>query len=158
MTFEFKHFNELTKNELYEMLQLRIEIFAVEQNCVYNDLDGLDKEAVHLLVKNDEEIIGCSRLLQPGTRFPNFSIGRVVVKKDMRGTGLGFKMMEEAKKYMVKNWKAKKIKISAQKYLQIFYENLGFSVTTKEYLEDGIPHVGMVFSKDSKKIQFNNQK
>lgn len=146
MTFEFKHFNDLTNQELYDMLRLRAEIFVVEQTCIYNDLDGLDKDAVHLVIKKEDEIVGCSRLLQPGTRFPDFSIGRVVVKKNMRGTGLGIKMMEEAKKYMTENWKAGKIKVSAQKYLQKFYEDLGFSVITEEYLEDGIPHVGMVFN------------
>ena len=145
MIIEFKHFNDLTKRELYDMLQLRAEIFVVEQTCIYNDLDGLDKEAVHLIIKKEDEIVACSRLLQPGTRFPDFSIGRVVVKKNMRRTGMGIQMMEEAKKYMIENWNAKNIKVSAQKYLQKFYENLGFSVKTEEYLEDGIPHVGMVF-------------
>lgn len=145
MKFEFKHFNDLSNRELYDMLQLRAEIFVVEQTCIYNDLDGLDKEAVHLIIKKEDEIVGCSRLLQPGTRFPDFSIGRVVVKKNMRGTGLGIRMMEEAKKYMIEKWNAESIKVSAQKYLQKFYEDLGFLVVTKEYLEDGIPHVGMVF-------------
>ncbi|HKL31015.1 MAG TPA: GNAT family N-acetyltransferase [Tangfeifania sp.] len=129
------------------MLQLRAEIFVVEQTCIYNDLDGLDKEATHIIVKNDgkNEIIAASRLLKPGTRFPDFSIGRVVVKQNMRGTGLGIRMMDEAKKFMMEQWNAKIIKVSAQKYLQKFYENLGFSVKTEEYIEDGIPHVGMVF-------------
>ncbi|SRR6056297_2920021 len=147
MIIEFKHFNELTNRELYDMLQLRAEIFVVEQTCIYNDLDGLDKEATHIIVKNDgkNEIIAASRLLKPGTRFPDFSIGRVVVKQNMRGTGLGIRMMDEAKKFMMEQWNAKIIKVSAQKYLQKFYENLGFSVKTEEYIEDGIPHVGMVF-------------
>jgi ElaA protein len=127
------------------MLRLRAEIFVVEQTCIYNDLDGLDKKAVHLIIKKNDEIVGCSRLLQPGTRFPDFSIGRVVVKKNMRGAGLGIRMMEEAKKYMIEKWDAKNIKVSAQKYLQKFYEDLGFSVITEEYPEDGIPHVGMLF-------------
>jgi len=147
MIIEFKHFNELTNRELYDMLQLRAEIFVVEQTCIYNDLDGLDKEATHIIVKNDgkNEIIAASRLLKPGTRFPDFSIGRVVVKQNMRSTGLGIRMMDEAKKFMMEQWNAKIIKVSAQKYLQKFYENLGFSVKTEEYIEDGIPHVGMVF-------------
>ncbi len=148
MIFEFKHFNDLSNRELYDMLQLRAEIFVVEQTCIYNDLDGLDKEAVHLIIKKEDEIVGCSRLLQPGTRFPDFSIGRVVVKQNMRGTGLGIRMMEEAKKYMIEKWNARNIKVSAQKYLQKFYENLGFSVKTEEYLEDGIPHVGMIYTKN----------
>ena len=145
MNFEFKHFNDLTVDELYDILKLRAEIFVVEQNCVYNDLDKLDKEAMHMYYKKGDKIIAYSRLLKPGTRFPDYSIGRVVVKKEERGTGLGIKMMEEAKKFIVQNWKADTIKISAQKYLQKFYENLDFKVITEEYLEDGIPHFGMKY-------------
>ncbi len=145
MTFEFKTFNELTSEELYEILQLRAEIFVVEQNCVYNDLDGLDKFAIHQFLKKEGEIIAYSRLLKPGTRFPEYSIGRVVVKQSERGTGLGIEMMNEAKNYILNEWKATKIKISAQKYLCRFYETLGFEIVTDEYLEDGIPHFGMVY-------------
>ncbi len=145
MTFQFKQFSELTLDELYEILQLRAEIFVVEQDCVYNDLDGLDKLAVHQFLKQDGQIIAYSRLLKPGTRFLEYSIGRVVVKLSERGTGLGIEMMNEAKNYILNEWKATKIKISAQKYLQKFYEDLGFDVVTDEYLEDGIPHFGMVY-------------
>src|SRR6056297_2820540 len=116
MIIEFKHFNELTNRELYDMLQLRAEIFVVEQTCVYNDLDGLDKEATHLLVKMNEEIVATSRLLKPGTRFPDFSIGRVVVKKEQRGKNLGREMMKAAQTFMIGEWNAKNIKVSAQKY------------------------------------------
>lgn len=145
MKFEFKHFSELTTDELYDILQLRAEIFAVEQDCVYNDLDGLDKHAVHQFIRKKGEIVAYSRLLQPGTRFPDYSIGRVVVKQSERGTGLGIEMMNEALTFIIKEWKAEKIKISAQKYLRKFYENLGFKVVSNEYLEDGIPHFGMLF-------------
>jgi len=126
MKFEFKSFNELSTNELYDILQLRSEIFVVEQNCVYNDLDGLDKAAVHQFLKKDGEIVAYSRLLKPGTRFSEYSIGRVVVKQSERRTGLGIQMMQAAKKYIVNEWGATKIKISAQSYLQHFYENLVF--------------------------------
>ena len=146
MTFEFKTFDELTASELYEILQLRSEIFVVEQDCVYNDLDGLDKSAVHLFLKKKGEIIAYSRLLTPGTRFPEYSIGRVVVKQTERGKGYGIEMMKAAKKYIVDKWDASTIKVSAQKYLRKFYEDLGFEIVTDEYLEDGIPHYGMKFS------------
>lgn len=145
MNFEFKHFADLSLNELYDILRLRSEIFVVEQNCVYNDLDGLDKEAVHQFLRKNEEIVAYSRLLKPGTRFPEYSIGRVVVKQSERGTGLGIEMMQEAKKYIQNEWGATKIKISAQSYLQRFYENLGFEIVTEMYLEDGIPHYGMIY-------------
>uniref|UniRef100_UPI0032163A35 GNAT family N-acetyltransferase n=1 Tax=uncultured Draconibacterium sp. TaxID=1573823 RepID=UPI0032163A35 len=148
MQFTFKHFSELSTTELYDILQLRAEIFVVEQDCVYNDLDGLDKDAVHQFYKKENKIIAYSRLLKPGTRFPNYSIGRVIVKETERGTRLGIQMMEEAKSFIVNEWKATKIKISAQKYLQKFYENLNFKVVTEEYLEDGIPHFGMIFEKE----------
>jgi len=148
MQFEFKHFSELTSNELYNILQLRAEIFVVEQDCVYNDIDGLDKDATHQFLKKDDEIVAYSRLLKPGTRFPDYSIGRVVVKQSERGTGLGIQMMEEAKSYILENWNATKIKISAQKYLLKFYEDLGFVVITEEYMEDGIPHFGMRYTKE----------
>jgi ElaA protein len=145
MFFEFKKFSDLSLNELYDILRLRSEIFVVEQTCVYNDLDGLDKVAVHQFMRKDGEIVAYSRLLKPGTRFPEYSIGRVVVKQSERGTGLGQEMMEEAKRHIVKEWGAKKIKISAQSYLQRFYESLGFEIVTEMYLEDGIPHHGMLY-------------
>lgn len=145
MTFEFKHFNDLTNYELYEILQLRSEIFVVEQNCVYNDLDGLDNEAIHLFLRLNGEIIAYSRLLRPGTRFPDCSIGRVVVKQSERGKSIGIEMMNAAKDYILNGWGATRIKVSAQQYLQRFYENLGFEIVTDMYLEDGIPHFGMLF-------------
>lgn len=144
MNFEFKHFSELTNDELYDILQLRSEIFVVEQDCVYNDLDGYDKDAIHLFLKKSGSIVAYSRLLKPGSRFSDFSVGRVVVKLSERGTGTGIRMMNEAKRYILDEWKADKIKISAQKYLRKFYEDLGFKVITEEYLEDGIPHFGML--------------
>jgi ElaA protein len=147
MNFEFKHFSELTLEELYNILKLRAEIFVVEQDCVYNDMDGLDKNAIHQFATKEGKIVAYSRLLKPGTRFPDYSIGRVVVNKSERGTGLGIKMMEEAKLFILNEWQAEKIKISAQKYLRKFYEDLGFNIVTEEYLEDGIPHFGMLFEK-----------
>lgn len=145
MNLSFKHFNELSVDELYDILKLRSEIFVVEQNCVYNDLDELDKQAVHLQIRKRNELIGYARLLKPGTRFPDYSIGRLVVKESERGNGVGILTMEESKKYMIEYWNSKKIKISAQQYLQRFYEDLGFRIVSDVYLEDGIPHVGMCY-------------
>ena len=150
MEFTFKHFTELTVDELYDILKLRSEIFVVEQDCVYNDLDGHDKNATHQFLKKNGEIVAYSRLLKPGSRFADYSIGRVVVKESARGTGLGIRMMEEAKQYILNVWKGERIKISAQKYLQKFYEDLGFFVVTDEYLEDGIPHFGMLLEFNKK--------
>ena len=149
MEFQFKHFSELSIGELYDILRLRAEIFVVEQDCVYNDIDGHDKEAVHQFLTKNDEVIAYARLLKPGSRFNDYSIGRVVVKESERGTGLGIQMMQEAKTYIRENWKADKIKISAQKYLRKFYEDLGFVIVTEEYLEDGIPHFGMLLEFNS---------
>ena len=143
MNFILKTFQELSNNELYEILSLRSEIFVVEQNCVYNDLDGLDNEALHLYLQEDEQIISYVRMFKPGTRFPYASIGRVVTKMEYRGKGLSSALMKEAIRFLQEDWQIKTIKISAQKYLQKFYESLGFKVVTEEYLEDGIPHYGM---------------
>jgi ElaA protein len=142
---EFKKFTDLSSEELYDILRLRTEIFVVEQNCVYNDLDGFDKLAMHQFIKKDGIVIAYARLLQPGTRFPDFSIGRLAVKQSERGTGLGIETMEAAINYIVNKWGATKIKISAQQYLQRFYKNLGFEIVTEMYLEDGIPHFGMLY-------------
>jgi len=106
----------------------------------------LDKSATHLFSKKDGEIVAYSRLLKPGTRFSEYSIGRVVVKQSERGTGHGIEMMEAAKDYILNEWGATKIKVSAQQYLQRFYENLGFKIVTEMYLEDGIPHYGMLYN------------
>ncbi len=145
MQFQFKHFAELTGDELYDILQLRAEVFVVEQDCVYNDLDGRDKEAVHQFLKIDGQIVACSRLLKPGSRFSEYSIGRVVVKETARGSGLGKQMMLEAQNYIQTVWETGQIRISAQKYLLKFYEDLGFQKASDEYLEDGIPHFEMIF-------------
>lgn len=149
MAFQIKHFSQLSTNELYDMLQLRAQIFVVEQDCVYNDLDGLDKVATHILCVKEGAVVGCARLLKPGTRFPHHSIGRLVVKDSERGTGLGIQLMQEATNFLLNEWKAETIKISAQKYLRRFYEELGFEVVTDEYLEDGIPHFGMLYQPKS---------
>lgn len=145
MEFVFKAFNELSNEELYDILKLRSEIFVVEQDCVYNDLDDLDKNAIHQFLEKDGNIIAYARILKPGTRFREYSIGRVVVTNKERHKGTGILLMKAAIDFLIKSEKAEKIKISAQKYLRNFYENLGFNVVTEEYPEDGIPHFGMMY-------------
>lgn len=136
-------FEELSNRELYEILKLRSEIFVVEQNCVYNDLDNLDQEALHLFKLDNGEIVAYARLLKPGTRFPSASIGRVVTRFDKRRNGFSKQLILQAIDYIVSEWSVKSISISAQKYLREFYESLGFEVVSNEYLEDGIPHYEM---------------
>jgi ElaA protein len=137
-------FQHLTVNQLYDILQLRSEIFVVEQNCVYNDLDGLDKEAYHLLMEFDNRPIGTARILPGGSRFAQVSIGRVVVHKEFRGRNYGKILMKTAIGHAREKWDNPEIKISAQLYLKKFYEDLGFRKVTDIYDEDGIPHIGMI--------------
>lgn len=139
-----KAFNELDNNELYALMQLRAEVFVVEQNCVYNDLDGDDHLAMHLIIKDETlGIVAYARMLDKDTRFEQASIGRLVVKKEFRFKGLARRVMNEARVWMVDNWAVDTIHLSAQKYLKGFYSSLGYSAVTDTYLEDGIPHLGM---------------
>lgn len=144
MKLTFKAFDELTNTELYEILQLRSEIFVVEQNCVYNDLDGLDQKAWHLYATENDHIIGYVRLSKPGTRFKTASIGRVVTREAYRRKGISTLLMKKAIEHIEEEWGENMISLSAQKYLRIFYESLGFKVVSDVYLEDGIPHFKML--------------
>ncbi|MFA9392037.1 MAG: GNAT family N-acetyltransferase [Prolixibacteraceae bacterium] len=143
MNITLKTFDELSNAELYELLKLRSEIFVVEQNCVYLDLDDFDQEALHLFIKENTHIIAYVRLLQPGSRFKEASIGRVVTKSAFRNKGVSRSLMLAAIEHIEKKWELPVIKLSAQSYLCSFYESLGFKIVTEEYLEDGIPHFGM---------------
>jgi len=139
-----KTFDELTNQELYEVLQLRIEIFAVEQNCVYQDLDGKDQKALHVLGYKNGKIIAYTRIFKPGDYFEFSSIGRVVVAENERHYKFGHEIMNTSIEAIKHHFKATKIKLSAQCYLKKFYNNLGFFEVGEEYLEDGIPHIAMI--------------
>ena len=138
-----KTFSELSTQELYKILRLRSEVFVVEQDCVYQDMDNKDLKAIHLLYKQEEEIIGYTRIFKSGDYYENPSIGRVVVVNNKRGNELGKKIMLESINFIKENFVGKKIELSAQKYLDKFYKDLGFDVEGEEYLEDGIPHQRM---------------
>ena len=146
MNLIIKPFSDLTLSELYEILRLRSEIFVVEQNCVYNDLDGLDIQAFHVIITTGGTIIATARILPSGSRFPQVSIGRVVVHRDYRGRDFGRIVMRNAIQFAISKWSPAEIKISAQLYLKKFYEDLGFTTATEIYDEDGIPHIGMIYS------------
>ena len=138
-----KSFEELSKLELYKILRLRAEVFIVEQDCVYQDVDDKDQKALHVILKKSEEIIGYTRLFWPGDYFKEASIGRVVISKKERLNNYGSELMKASILAISEKMKEKKIKISAQTYLKNFYNNLGFLESGKEYLEDGIPHIVM---------------
>ena len=141
-----KTFSELDKDELYQILRLRSEVFVVEQVCVYQDIDNKDQIAIHLIYKKEDEIIAYTRIFKKGDYYENPSIGRVVVSKNNRGKDLGKEIMLESMKYISNNIKAEKIELSAQMYLDTFYKDLGFYSKGQEYFEDGIPHQRMFFN------------
>ncbi len=139
-----KKFSELTLNELYEILQLRSEVFVVEQNCVYQDIDFKDQKALHVIGQKNDKIIAYTRIFKPGDYFKDASIGRVVVAKNERKFGYGHIIMDYSIKAINSFFNENIIKISAQKYLKEFYESHNFIQVGKEYLEDDIPHIAMV--------------
>ncbi|MEX6626759.1 GNAT family N-acetyltransferase [Tenacibaculum salmonis] len=143
MIFLIKKFTELTTSELYEILQLRSEVFVVEQNCVYQDIDGKDQKALHVLGIKNQKIIAYTRLFNSGEYFDTPSIGRVIVKNSERTYGYGHHLIKVSIQAIFDYYNKNNITISAQKYLIKFYESHGFFKVGKGYLEDGIPHVKM---------------
>jgi len=144
LEIKIKSFEALTKHELYYLLQLRSEVFVVEQDCVYQDLDGKDQKALHVLGFKNEKLVAYTRIFKPGDYFEETSIGRVVVSKNERQFKYGCDIMEASIKAIKHHFNTSKIKISAQCYLKKFYTNLGFKAIGEEYLEDDIPHIAMI--------------
>ena len=143
MNFITKNFQELTISELYQILQLRSEVFVVEQDCVYQDIDFKDQKALHVFGFKDDKIVAYTRIFKPGDYFENASIGRVVVAAGERKYGFGHYIMKSSIKAIKTHFKVDEITISAQKYLKKFYETHQFKQIGEEYLEDGIPHIKM---------------
>jgi len=141
-----KHYNELSKDEFHDIIALRVEVFVVEQNCPYQEVDGLDKDAYHLMLTENDTIIGTMRLLKPGVAYNELAIGRVVSSPKHRGQGLGYKMMDYAMDYIKTTLKLSKVRLSAQSHLTDYYAKYNFVKTGKDYLEDGIPHSEMLFT------------
>lgn len=144
--FKIKRFRELTVDELYKILALRAEVFVVEQNCVYNDIDGRDLRSTHMWIQERGKIVAYIRLLDKGVSYDEASIGRVVVAKEERGRGLAKKIMREGIKFLTERSAEKKITIGAQEYLKSFYQSLGFVEISDVYDEDGIPHLDMQYN------------
>ena len=143
LKWKIKRFQELSAAELYDLLQLRSEVFVVEQNCVYQDIDGKDRKALHLIGDYDSRIVAYARLFAAGDYFEEASIGRVVVDVNCRDKKWGHELMQKAITAIKDKYNTTVITISAQLYLQKFYESHGFAVTSEEYLEDDIPHIQM---------------
>lgn len=138
-----KSFDKLTLRELYNMLHLRADVFVVEQECPYLDPDNKDWKAIHVLGYNEEGLAAYCRLFGPGDYFSEASIGRVVVAKKWRRYGYGHQLMDKAIELQRNQMKEREIVISAQMYLQYFYESHGFVREGDDYLEDNIPHLKM---------------
>ena len=143
MNFIAKYFSELNTTELYEILQLRSEVFVVEQDCVYQDIDFKDQKALHVIGYKSNKIVAYTRIFKPGDYFDNASIGRVLVVASERKYGFGHELMKASIRIIIKHFKVTKITVSAQKYLKKFYETHLFIQVGEEYLEDGIPHIRM---------------
>jgi len=146
LDIKVKSFEALNTTDLYELLQLRSEVFVVEQDCVYQDIDGKDKKALHILGYKDDNLVAYTRLFKPGDYFEEASIGRVVVRANQRQHKYGYDIMNASIKTIKDFYNQTAIRISAQTYLKRFYNNLQFKEVGEEYLEDGIPHINMIRS------------
>ncbi|MFD1768988.1 GNAT family N-acetyltransferase [Sphingobacterium suaedae] len=146
--WKIKAFSDLKALELYQILQLRIDVFMLEQTCLYPECDNKDLLAAHIFGITDDQVVAYARLIPPGVSYSEPSIGRVVVHKDYRAPGLGRILMLQAISYLQEQGiHYASIRISAQLYLQRFYENLGFERVSDMYLEDEIPHIEMLRTK-----------
>ena len=139
-----KNFGELSTTELYQILRLRSEVFVVEQDCVYQDVDNKDQKALHIVGFKNGEVVAYTRIFKPGDYFEHASIGRVVVAMDQRKYGFGKDIMKASISVVEERFPETPIEISAQSYLIKFYSGLGFVPFSEEYLEDGIPHTRML--------------
>lgn len=140
-------YEHLSVDDLYDLTQARIEVFIVEQNCPYQELDGRDRQALHLWARDPVAgVLAYARITAPGIRFDEPSIGRVITTQSGRGRGLGRELMVRAIEAIEQHYPNQAIRISAQQYLEPFYSSLGFQTVSEPYLEDNIPHLEMLRS------------
>ncbi len=145
MEFQIKSFKELTKEELYEILEARIKVFVIEQNCPYQECDSKDQKSFHLYAKDENIIKAYLRIIPAGISYSEPSVGRVLVNKSFRRSGIGAEMMKKAIEFVKDNFSEDTLRISAQEYILDFYKDLGFEVVSERYLEDDIPHFEMIY-------------
>lgn len=138
-----KKFEELSNEELYKIIQLRLSVFVVEQNCPYQDCDDKDQESWHMMGWHNNQLMAYSRLIPPGIAYEDPSIGRVVTSKSVRGTRMGKELMVRSVEHAHHLFGKVPITIGAQLYLTRFYESVGFTIISDVYLEDGIEHIKM---------------
>lgn len=142
--WKVKTFDELGTDELYQIIRARVDVFVVEQNCPYQDLDNYDQLAIHLWAEKDAEVMAYCRIFDKAIKYPETSIGRVITTQKARGKGLGRQLIAYAVQIIENRLKTKDIRISAQDYLIKFYSDFGFRDTGKKYLEDNLPHTEMI--------------
>jgi ElaA protein len=142
--WRFAPFGELTPREVHDLLQLRAAVFVVEQNCVFQDIDGVDLESWHLLGRHGDRLVAYCRMIPAGVKYDEPSIGRVVSLPELRGTGVGRELMAEALRRADTLWPGRPIRIGAQHRLERFYNDFGFAQSSAPYDEDGIMHIEML--------------
>ncbi|NQZ31995.1 MAG: GNAT family N-acetyltransferase [Oceanospirillaceae bacterium] len=155
LIWQCKKFNELSINELYSIIKARQDVFIMEQDCVYADLDGADHECLHLFATLESDdlntphlnIVAYLRIVPPGVKYPQASLGRILTTSQARGTGAGTSLVTKALEQIERDHPAQDIKISAQVYLQKFYKSFGFKNISEIYDEDGIDHIDMLLTR-----------
>jgi ElaA protein len=143
MIWKIKSFEEITTSELYEIIKARVDVFVVEQDCPYHDLDGYDQQAIHIWAEEDKHVLAYCRIFNKGIKYPETSIGRVLTTEKARGKSLGKQLIQYAVETIENRFHTSEVRISAQDYLLRFYSGFGFEDTGKKYLEDNIPHTEM---------------
>ena len=147
MKFHLKNFDQLTLTEFHDIVQLRINVFVVEQNCPYEELDSKDNMALHLFAYAEDApdtLIAYTRIFKQGDYYKEAAFGRVVVHPDYRKQNVGYALVQKSIEAIEDNFNTSVIKIGAQTYLQRFYESFGFKQVDEAYIEDGIPHIYML--------------
>ncbi len=144
--YYIKKYNQLTTNEFHDIIALRINVFVVEQNCPYAELDGKDKKAIHIFgVDKYDKIVAVARILPKGISYKELSIGRVATHLSVRHQKIGIELMQQCMAFIKCNYPTEGVRISAQSHLEKFYTKFGFESTGKTYLEDNIPHTEMLY-------------
>ncbi|NMR33480.1 GNAT family N-acetyltransferase [Chryseobacterium aquaticum] len=143
MIWKIKSFEEITTSELYEIIKARVDVFVVEQDCPYPDLDDYDQKALHLWAEQDQKVLAYCRIFNQGIKYPETSIGRVLTTEKGRGKNFGKQLIQYAVETIENRFHTSEVRISAQDYLLRFYSGFGFEDTGKKYLEDNIPHTEM---------------
>lgn len=142
--WKIKSFEEIGTSELYEIIKARVDVFVVEQNCPYHDLDGYDQKAIHIWAEQNGNVLAYCRIFEKGIKYHEASIGRVLTTEKARGKSLGKQLIQYAVETIENRFRTSEIRISAQDYLLKFYSFFGFTDTGKKYLEDNIPHTEML--------------